>query len=130
MARRPGRWLRRVRADGGVAVPGRPGRRACDLVLGPDRVTIRADDEIAHLEWGHFEVPARHREADRWSIAEWSRSGRAGPIGIGLDVAGACVDATAGVRARRRGPANRLNRVHMNGQTVPLYALGRVGGGA
>ncbi len=127
-----GGWLAAaIPSDDGVVIPARPSDRGCDLAIRADGVTLTAGWTAVTLPWREFRPwpgplvlrPAAP-ERDSWCIAPFSTTQHDVPVGIGIEVTGRDVEATARVRALRNSWRNRLVRALQQGVVVPLAPEG------
>ncbi|MFI9488064.1 hypothetical protein ACIG47_16880 [Promicromonospora sp. NPDC052451] len=80
-------WLKAARpVDGGLIVPGRPQRRACEITFTPAGARLGADEVTVDLPYDHYAVPetGATRNADQWKITAWVATGAGAPIGIAV----------------------------------------------
>lgn len=74
---------------GGLLVPGRPSRRAADLLLVPDRAELHWQGNVVVLPWDRFDG-ARIADPDgsRWAVVGNREGQRSGPSGSAIAVTG------------------------------------------
>ena len=106
------KWFAHARPESnGLLIPGLPRRRAADLLIAEEGVTVAARTTSAHLPWSAY--------PKLWS-AEAFASGRGGAFGVALKVEGELEAATAAVRANTRAVMNFFSRALEDGVVVPL----------
>lgn len=116
-------WLRAARpADGGLLVPARPTRGACDLLITPGGVDILADDLRVHLPFEHCGA----LEGDRWILTPWAFSRGGEDIGVAVLGGGCHAAGIAQLRRRRRTLANWINQFGSGRKDAPLYAASTI----
>jgi len=108
------RWFAGACAESnGLRVPGLPSRHCADLLIASEGVTLAAHDASAHLPWPSY--------PSLWSVTSVT-SGRAGPIGVALEVRGEFEAATARLRRKISSPFTWLPRALDDGVVVPLHS--------
>jgi hypothetical protein len=105
-------------AEGGLFVPGRPERAACDLLLHPDGVRLSAAELDVHLPYEAYAAPG----GDSWTVGSWSSTRGGNGIGVGVHGAGRFAAPIADLRRRRRTLANLVDRLADRTNVAPLYA--------
>lgn len=111
------RWMRAARAaEGGLLVPGRSQRSACDLLLHPDGVRVSSGDLAVELPYTAPDVA----DDDSWSIGAWTYTRGGGGIGVGVVGAGRFAAPVAGLRRRHRTVAHLVDRIADRSDVAPL----------
>lgn len=100
----------------GLLIPGRPARRACDLLLTPAGALVSARGRVIDLP---YEDNADGR-ADSWRIGRWDY-GRGGDIGTGVEGTGSYAESLGGLRVRRGPVAAVTDLFDSRTHIAPLY---------
>jgi hypothetical protein len=117
-------WLRSARpAEGGLFVPGRTQRSACDVLIHPGGVRLGSGDLVVHLPYEAYAAA----DGDSWWLDRWTW-GRSGSIGVGVEGAGSYAAPVAALRRRHRTYPNLVDRLADRANVAPLYAARTING--